>query len=1778
MDRIPRPSRSLKIERLETRNLLAANPIITEFMADNLSTLRDGFDKSPDWVEIYNAGDMPVDLSGWHLTDSPTNLTQWTFPAHVVEPNEYLVVFASGRGTANPTDPTNVDPAGSFHASFELNSQGDYIALVEDDGVTIASEFGAAGLDFPDQSGDVSYGISQDFDITTLVDVGAASRVLLPTTSLPAGWAGDDPNFDDDPSTTSWFDVTTAVGFDTTNVYDSVLDPLGDIESEMHGNSSSALLRTEFNVTNPTEISQLALELAYDDGFAGYLNGHLVAEANSPQSLTATSTATAAHDALGGGFLLDPANRSVLYTFENNTGQNFTDKLTDDGSQQPIVEFNSPGGVVVDGNAANAAFGSRSLQLANASFPDFNRFEIAETTNLGSQFTLAMLVDFDQLNFQRLFSNFEGTGAVGTNRILLDVDPSGGSLSSGFRFLIGGRGSVEAAAPPAALSQPGYHHVAVTYNDGLVRGYVDGALIAAGSLGSGPINMPLNLFVGEDPHDGGGTANEQLVGHLDDVLVLSGVALDQADVGLLATAGANSFFSTGGSAPSFDAFNITNHIDKLQVGSNVLAIHGLNTSAGDADFFMLPTLTATSSLGASQLGYFDTPTPGGPNGTALEGLVADTNFSVDRGFYDAAFSVDVTTATTGATLIYTLDGSVPAMTNGVVVGPPDALSTPTATVNIGTTTTLRAMAFKEGWVDTNVDTQTYLFLADVINQPALPVGVPATWGGFPADYQMDPNVVNVEPYASQIFDSLRAVPTVSLVLPSEEFFESGGIYANSTSRGRAWEREASVEYFDPNSIDEFQLDAGLRVHGGSSRSHSITPAHSLRLHFRGEYGASKLEYPLFDDSSVDRFDTLVLDANSSDNWTSANTATGRVAQFIRSQWAKDTQRDTGNLAIPGKFVHVYINGLYWGLYDLLERTDDGFAAEHLGGEKEEYDVIVDGSPRDGEMTAFNQLLSSARAGDYEATSALLDIDSFIDYNIVQMYTGNWDWPDHNWEAVRRRAPGQKFQFVIWDAEVGLGIDFNTNPNVLDVDLTGDRADVSSGSISGGPGELYNLLRQNLEFQLRFADRLQMHFFNDGALTEQEAADRYLSRANEIELPLVAEAARWGDVRREPPDVPDGVWASERDWIVGTFFPQRGNIVLDQFRSHGLFIDVPTPELLINGLPQFGGPIAVGDELSFGPSPGTIYYTLDGNDPRLPDTQANVAIVQANDAKRALVPSDGTLGNLWTGGDEVGFAVIGGDSAWLTGTDGVGYDLGQGPYDADIGIDVESLMYNGGGNPTANSSVFVRVPFQLDQPSIDAFTQLTLRMRYDDAFVAYLNGVEIERQNFTGTPQWNSVAGGGAEATAFFEFDVGVHLGDLIAGENILAVHGMNVGTSSSDMLIAAELIGTAAAGVSPTAVEYLGGSIPLTETTEVTARMLDESGQWSPSVETVFVAPQPRLVVSEINYHPANATPAELLIVPGADNNDFEFIELMNVGGAPFDLTDVRFTGGIQFDFTGSSVDSVPAGGFVLVVKNTAAFEARYGPALPVAGVFEGGTQLSNGGEQIVLVDPLDNVIQAFTYNDQAPWPTAPDGGGFSLVLVDPASEPNHNLAASWRPSIQTGVSPGAADPFPGDFDLNRVVGGSDFLIWQRNVLAGPTATVGDGDANSDGNVDRDDLLLWQENFGSEAPASTPIAQAAISPPDQTAVEGLAALAPLDALFPTRKQQSLDEPEPAQLWLATDAVFRQIGEIHTARDTIPNDRPATKRDKVGKRAADASDSLAAVQISGDLLQMDNIGL
>jgi hypothetical protein len=324
------------------------------------------------------------------------------------------------------------------------------------------------------------------------------------------------------------------------------------------------------------------------------------------------------------------------------------------------------------------------------------------------------------------------------------------------------------------------------------------------------------------------------------------------------------------------------------------------------------------------------------------------------------------------------------------------------------------------------------------------------------------------------------------------------------------------------------------------------------------------------------------------------------------------------------------------------------------------------------------------------------------------------------------------------------------------------------------------------------------------------------------------------------------------------------------------------------------------------------------------------------------------------------------------------------------------MYN------KQATCYIRIPFTLANTT---YSSLLLKVRYDDGFIAYLNGTEVARRNFSGTPRWNSVGSTDnpdAAAVVQTTIDISTYLSLLTAGANLLAIHGLNGTLDSSDMLISVELTAAKAApgsaipaGVSPTAIHYTG-PVTLSQSTLVKARTLSGT-TWSALNEAVFaVGPVAQsLRVSEIMYHPADT---------GNPNDpNTEYLELTNIASQSINLSLVRFTDGIDCSFPSFEL---PAGGYCLVVKDLAAFQAKYGSQWPVVGEYTGS--LDNGGEHRELVDAVGQVIQSFTYDDA--WFKNTDGGGYSLTVKDPKVTDVNSLddKAAWQAASP---SPGRARP-----------------------------------------------------------------------------------------------------------------------------------------------------------------------
>ncbi len=223
---------------------------------------------------------------------------------------------------------------------------------------------------------------------------------------------------------------------------------------------------------------------------------------------------------------------------------------------------------------------------------------------------------------------------------------------------------------------------------------------------------------------------------------------------------------------------------------------------------------------------------------------------------------------------------------------------------------------------------------------------------------------------------------------------------------------------------------------------------------------------------------------------------------------------------------------------------------------------------------------------YAALQSWLDVDNFADYMLLNLTLGNADWPEKNWLAARRRNTDALWRFIPTDGEMTMGYITSTYTDATWPD---------------GPGELFQLLRTNSEFRVRFGDRVQKHLFEDGPLSTDELLDRWEDLSDTAWPALAGESARWGDHWRDVRGAIDAElytydahWETENARMRNDFFPRRLTYVLADFKAKGLFPTLEAPE----ADPE-AGRIDMGDPVSLDAHHGAIWFTTDGSDPRLP---------------------------------------------------------------------------------------------------------------------------------------------------------------------------------------------------------------------------------------------------------------------------------------------------------------------------------------------------------------------------------------------------------------------------------------------------------------------------------------------------------------------------------------------------------------------------------------------------
>ncbi|MCB1100450.1 MAG: lamin tail domain-containing protein, partial [Verrucomicrobiae bacterium] len=409
-------------------------------------------------------------------------------------------------------------------------------------------------------------------------------------------------------------------------------------------------------------------------------------------------------------------------------------------------------------------------------------------------------------------------------------------------------------------------------------------------------------------------------------------------------------------------------------------------------------------------------------------------------------------------------------------------------------------------------------------------------------------------------------------------------------------------------------------------------------------------------------------------------------------------------------------------------------------------------------------------------------------------------------------------------------------------------------------------------------------------------------------------------------------------------------------------------------------------------------------------------------EQVLVEAGSTWSYLDDGSDQGTAWVAPGfdDSGWKSGAAQLGY--GDGDEATVIGF----------GDDSSNKFVttYFRLGFELSD--VEAFEEFTIGIQRDDGAIIYINGEQVVSDNMPADVDYLTLASGKtSDEDKFFEHVIGPEA--FKSGTNIVSVelHQAALGDSDTSFdftmkgtkrLIAAEtkdvkLEWNADWESGPLDVFTAQQAIPSNIvkpglTYRARVRHKDDTDRWSHwSAPVEFIASGPDLtpwqeglVISEIMYNPTAASDAE--IAQGFVTSDFEFIEVLNRGAVALDLASIRFTKGIDFDFSSGTVASIEPGKVVLIVRNLAAFESRYGAGLPVAGTW-GDSQLSNSGERLKLSFGAGLGLRDFDYNDKAPWPETADGDGFSLVLKDPASNPDHSDGSNWIASATLNGNPG---------------------------------------------------------------------------------------------------------------------------------------------------------------------------
>ncbi|MCD4664817.1 MAG: CotH kinase family protein, partial [Bacteroidales bacterium] len=432
---------------------------------------------------------------------------------------------------------------------------------------------------------------------------------------------------------------------------------------------------------------------------------------------------------------------------------------------------------------------------------------------------------------------------------------------------------------------------------------------------------------------------------------------------------------------------------------------------------------------------FVTPTPGSSNITpGMYGITPEPEFSVQGGFFDTGFYVTLNTNLDSSQIYYTIVFSEPTTSSFEY----------TDSILVNSTSIIRARTFKDEYILGYIATVTY------------------------------------------VFNFSFTLDAISLVTEPGNLWGSSGIYDNPYS---GIEKPIHFEYYKADGNQAIQLDCGVKIHAPDN----INNQRSLRLYARSEYGDKEFNYQFFEDLDVDVFKRLILRNGGNDGFELGKTQIRDPLSHIIYK-----QSNPENSISSYKPVNVFLNGEYWGIYNLRERQDEYYIEDNFGEDNFDFLEYDANSPFyknaiTGDWQNFDSLKNFVMDYDlsyndnYAIVKDWMDIENFVDYQIFEIFIGNQDWLSNNTRFWRPNRHDGKWKWVLWDTEYGLAL-FYPNFNIGYPEFNFLHMAMTWGGWGNGD---YTYLLRNLTdnnefleyFNIRFADLLNTELKENGNIVD-----------------------------------------------------------------------------------------------------------------------------------------------------------------------------------------------------------------------------------------------------------------------------------------------------------------------------------------------------------------------------------------------------------------------------------------------------------------------------------------------------------------------------------------------------------------------------------------------------------------------------------------------------------------------------------------------------------------------